>query len=273
MRMVDFEFNGERLSEYGFMPCFFNTSPQDSVEIGNNVTINKVKPANGDKFISTGYSYGDPFTVNFQTCKNVCGNIHPDISDVEVNYLVRWLNRKGYYKLRPIYEDGNFADVYYEGHFNVKLIMVGDRIVGLDLTFNSNAPYGFVGPLNYNYTFNSPEDKLSIFDWSDEVGYIYADATIELLEDGDLTIKNSIDVDNDIVVKNCKVGEKIVFYGVHKMITTTSVEHDVTLCNDFNYNFFRVRNHYGDTRNDFSANLKCKLAMSYSPIRKVGIVV
>lgn len=272
MRMIDFEYNGQRLSDFGMIPCLIDSSSDTAVEVANNVVINKIRAPNTYKYLAAGYSYEDVLTVNFQTCKSGCDMMHTSITDVEINRMMRWLNRKRYCKFKPIYIDGYFGDVYYEGTFNVKPIVIGKNIVGLDLTFSTNAPYGFLEPINFEHEFTSPEDKLILSDISDEVGHIYCNATITCLENGDLNISNSLDPDNVLIIHDCSNGEIITLNGQQKIISTNLDTHK-TLCNDFNYNFLRINNTYEDVENVFTSALKCKVSLEYSPIRKVGLIV
>jgi hypothetical protein len=112
---------------------------------------------------------------------------------------------------------------------------------------------------------------LIIQDYSDEVGYIYCDATIKCLEGGDLAIYNIDDNINDVIVNNCSAGEVITLRGQQKIIESDSWHE--ALYNDFNYNFLRICNSYENTNNEFWASIKCEVTITYSPIRKVGLIV
>ena len=71
MQMIDFEYNGEKLSDRGLMLCNFDGT-SDEVEVGNAVSINKVRTPNSNKSMAVGYSYDDDFSRPFSICKNVC---------------------------------------------------------------------------------------------------------------------------------------------------------------------------------------------------------
>lgn len=272
MRIIDFEYNGERLSDYGLMPCFIDSAPSEVVEVGNSVVINKVKAPNTQKYVSTNYSYEDVLSVSFQVCKIGCDVEAEYISDYELNKIMRWLNRKAFYIFKPIYDISVFDDVYFEGTFNVKPIYIANNIVGLDLVFTSNAPYGFIEKMKYNIQFEDSNDKYVIYDSSDEIGNIYCDVVITCLEGGDLNISNSLDAKNDVDIKNCAAGEIISIKGYEKIISSSLEMHD-TLPNDFNYNFLRICNTYERNDNVLTCSMKCKIEISYSPIRKVGIII
>lgn len=272
MQMIDFEYSGERLSDHGMTVCSFDGYPETVQDSGNNIELNTIKASNSNEYINTGYTYSDTFTVEFQVIKTGCSVVDEYITDVELNKLMRWLNRKKYCVFRPIYADDNFMNIYYKGFFNIKLIKSGKDVIGLDLTFVSNAPFGFMNPTTYTYEFKNQKDKFIIHDISDEVGMLYCETKIKCLEAGDLKISNTLDPDNDIIIKNCAVNEVISLHGKTKIIETSSIEH-VNICSDFNYNFLRVINTYYDVENIFTSSIRCKITVSYSPIRKVGIVL
>lgn len=271
MQMIDFEYNGEKLSDRGLMLCNFDGT-SDEVEVGNAVSINKVRTPNSNKSMAVGYSYDDDFSRPFSICKNICnGNDDLVISDTELNGIMRWLNRKRFCKFKPIYDDESFKNVYYNGTFNISLVKMGDKVIGLNLTLNTNAPFGYVEPLTYNYTFNDTNTAFVINDTSDEIGHLYCDVTIKCLEAGDLKITNSLDINNVVMINNCVADETITLRGEQKLITSDKAHK--TLYNDFNYKYIRINNTYEDVRNVFRANLSCEITITYSPIRKVGLVV
>ena len=272
MHMIDFEYNGERLSDYGLYPCYLDGSANDTVEVANLVSINKVKAPNSQKYISTGYAYEDVLNAQFQALKIGCNVNNSSITDVELNRIMRWLNRKRYCVFKPIYENGRFSNVYFEAFFNVRPIVIGEEIVGIDLTLNTNAPYGFIEPNTYRYEFSPTSNNLVIYDESDEIGHSYCDAIITCLENGDLKITNTLDPNNEVVIRDCSVGEVITLKGKEKIILSSLPGH-TSLANDFNYNYFRMNNTYENNRNVFKSSLRCNIEVTYSPIRKVGLIV
>ena len=271
MQMIDFEYNGEKLSDRNLMLCSFD-SPSDEVQIGNQVSITTIRMPNSNKHMSVGYTYDEVLMVEFSICKNFCNTDVPAISDAELNSIMRWLNRKRFCKFKPIHDDGSFKDVYFYGTFNIVPVKMGTNIVGLNLSLTTNAPFGFVESQKYSFTFDDENTEFVIDDMSDEIGHLYCDATIQCLESGDLEISNSLDINNTIIIKNCVAGETITLYGEQKIIETDKASHS-RLYNDFNYRYLRINNTYEDTQNVFTSNLSCEITLSYSPIRKVGMII
>ena len=98
----------------------------------------------------------------------------------------------------------------------------------------------------------------------------------EILENGNLTVCNSLD-DSKVVINNCTTGEVITFNADTK--TIYSNKRDSTIQNYFNYNFLKVVNKSDEfnseedySKNVYTANLKCIISFSYSPIAKIGVI-
>lgn len=269
MQVVNFEYNEELLSDYNLIICNFDgTNGFETMNIGNNIVINKIKAPNSNKYKSIGYSYEDVFKMEFQVGKLGCNVDNRIISETEINKIARWLNRKTYGKFKAIYDDGSFSNVYYNGVFNIQIIKFGDDIIGLTLTFESNSPFAYMDAITYNCESLSSGQQFIIDDISDETGYLYAFAEIECLESGNLIIDNVNDY-NRIIVNNCLQGEIITLNGENKIISSSLPSHS-TLPNDFNYKFLRIINEYDNVKNIFTSNIKCRLKITYSPVRKVG---
>lgn len=272
MQMVDFEYDGVRLSDYGMTIGSFDSSIDDIQNVGNSISLNQVKAHYSDEFYISGYQYEEPLQTTFSVIKKGCNTADESISDMEFGHLMRWLNRKTYSILRPIYDDDSFMDLYFMGTFNVMPIKVSGLIIGLELTFNANAPYGYYNSVTYAHIFQSSDDIFEINDYSEEIGHIYCDATIKILEDGFLKITNDLDTDNPVTIQNCKSGEIITMKGKPKIINTSLASHN-KLYNDFNFNFLRIKNYPDNVTNRFHSSLRCEISLTYSPIRKVGLIL
>ena len=94
------------------------------------------------------------------------------------------------------------------------------------------------------------------------------DMEITILSEGNFKLTNSMDK-KVMKINNCKSNEIITIDGENQVITSSLPSHD--LSNDFNYFFPRIINTYEERCNTFTPNLDCKIKITYSPIRKVGI--
>lgn len=269
---TDFEYAGMKLSDYGFMVgSISGSSGAGTVSIGSELTFNSVKNHSSNIYTVTSTTYNDVYQAEpFQILRYDCneGAIYPTEADIRA--LMKWLNRKEYAKFVPITDEwGYITETYWMGYFNAELTVDGGKIVGLELTFITNAPYGFGEPKTSENTLMSDEDSFGIYCDTDEIGYTYANAEITLNATGNLIIYNSLD-SHYTSIDNCTAGEKIILDGERKIISS-SLEHD-KLANDFNYNFIRLFANYDDDINMFSSNLPIDVSITYTPVHKTGVV-
>ena len=281
MNFTDFEYNGRRLSEFGCIICCINSGGGlETKDIGNKITFNKLNfkgKNNAQRFKLADTTYEEAFTTTFEIAKYNCNNVNDNyMSDEEARTLVKWLNQKTFHKFKMIYTDGQFSNIYYNGSFNIQMIVLGEKILGLSLTFESESPYGFYEPIIYNMDFSGDNKEFCIYDSSDESGFIYPEVKIEILEDGNLTLSNSMS-EEKTVISGCTVGEIITLDGNNKLISSN--KRDSTISNYFNYNFPKVINKNDEfyseeeyAKNVYATNLKCNISLSYSPIAKIGVI-
>ena len=305
MKAVDFEYNGKRLSEFGFMICSFDSKGVETVS-GSEISFNTVSTFNGSKFELTSAVYENCLEATIQICKNICSGEALEIQPREFRELTKWLNRKKFLKFKIF--DENYYDLFFEASFNISRIEVNGKLVGLELQVKTNRPFplkepkiitvscsdekevygwekykgnsklGYVTSENSNaypsgmhtdgYSYISVGQVYidSINDTSYEEGYIYPYVEITVNEDGNLKIHNSIE-NRETYIANCKAGEVITMD--YPIIQSSLSSHKIQ--NDFNWNFFRIANTYEKSRNDLTISLPCTIKIKYSPIVKVGL--
>ena len=282
MYCKDFEFDGNRLSDYGCIVChILNDGGASAISIGSNITFNTIKIPTVNKFKLMSTQYDEAYTTTFEICKHDCRNEdNKYFTQEETSYLMRWLNRKTFRKFKMIYDDGTLANVYYNASFNVKPITLYGDIIGFELTLQTDAPFGYYDEVEYTMEFTTDNLSHEHHDISDEIGYIYPSImTIETIVAGNFEMTNSQEPDRVIEIKNCKAGE-IITLVENKVITSSEVHSK--LHNDFNYKYPRICNEHEDIYNDgyavdnmkntFTVNMPCKITFIYSPICKMGIV-
>lgn len=279
MYATDFEFAGEKLSDYGLIICDFNNGGLETVSSGADIKFNQEKPSQSNYYfsdISNGYeeSYAPQ---PFQVCRNPClaeSQEEMYLSPQEVSALQRWLCRKKQYQKFKIKQE-NYEHIFWKAKFSAKQIEIGGNIIGLELTMTTDAPFAYTDEINIE---KECTDNLSfeVYDFSDEEGFIYPDISITFLEQkGDTAFALSNTFKNEEIFKmhisNFEIGETITINGRNQIIETSNSNHVLTLPKDFDYSFPKIANTYEDNKNIFTCNLKCKISLSYSPIIKVGL--
>lgn len=268
MKAYDFSYNGVRLSDIGYTICKFDGGGVETVSNGSEITFNTIPSLNGQVYHLTSSSYEDCITATLQICKNQCDGHGMEISIQETRDIMKWLNSKTFQKLRFIDYDGEFTGIYFMASFNVSRIEVDGRIMGFELEVFTDRPHALQDPVTISIDNPKPNVVKSFFSKSDEAGFVYPNMKIEIKQDGDLTIR-SITEDRTTVIKDCKNGEVITID--YPMIKSSSPSHNKTIMNNFNWVFYRVSTTFKDSKNEFTASLPCSIALTYSPIAKVGI--
>lgn len=285
MNFIDFEYDKERLSDYGMTLCKFNGNGNiETMPSGADISFNQIKPSGSDKFRLYSSIYESAYTATFQICKNPCDKITDEtmyLTPDEVSAIQRWLCRKNSYRIFKIDQIG-YENIFWKSTFSSKQVMVDGHIIGLELTMFTDCPYAYeeIRPIEFNCKANEP---FTVYDMSDEEGYIYPSVEIQFLGKGiaDLSdpsrdiglftfeLSNSLDK-KTTKIKNCSINETIKIDGESLIISSSGTPHP-SLANDFNYFFPKIINSYSNRKNDFTANADCKVIFWYSPIRKIGL--
>lgn len=292
MQLKDIIYDGQKFSDYGLLTVFVSMSEETTPDVGNKLEFTKVKPYESDVYNVVDAQYSDVLSLQFEVSKINCEHINDYIfSGKEMNEIMMWLNRKGLHKIQFIYENDEFADTFFMGSFTeLHPLLVGDKPVGFNCTFTTNAPFGFHEPVSVtNYKIKTDENGNIVKDSngntqtdtvkdfkvnsiSMEEGFLYCNATIKLKEAGNFVLTNEDD-NNPVVVNNCIKDEVLTFTGWNNVKDIKSSVAHKKLYNDFNFNFPRIINKYGNPHNHFKSNLDAEIKMTYIPVVKIGEII
>lgn len=295
---MDFEFDGKTLADFGCV-MFSEGLSEDRLAV-SAMAFDTIKSALSDISLKAAHTYEDNYSTTVLITKNCCArkclddperpyytvngtnlkitlgyckeeqhaviddkftcNDELNLSDMEISALTKWLVRKQYKWFR-------WCDryVWYRAQNKIEKIYVGEDVIGLAVTINTNAPYGFSEEIDEVFY---EVDHMDIVDQTDEEGYIYPEMTVTFKESGDFELENTYD-ESVTRIKNVSEGETIVFRGDLQEIESSDASH--TLPVDFNFVFPRLCNLYGENMNHFESNLDCDFNVKYRGIRKVGL--
>lgn len=266
MRFSNFEYDGISLQDKGLGIVSFSGMQDDDITTDSQRNFESISLYNGryQPFLTSVYE--DRLEIEFSIGKDYCDNEDNEtFSIVEIEDIQYWLNRPTPHIFR-ILDDEEYADVFWEGSFNLSWVKAGEDTIGLNATFISNRPYGigiensYIGELGNN-------NSLIINDVSHDEGSIIPNIIITILEAGNLELTNTFNNKTTITkINNCTNGEEIVFSNLQQIISSNE-NHDVY--SDFNWVFPRIYNLFGNVENIFTSNLRCNCVFSYNPIRKV----
>lgn len=270
MYATNFEFAGERLSDYGMIICDFGGGGLETVSSGSDITFNQIALNKGNRFFIGSATYDSALTSTFTIAKNPClAETQEDmyLPVAEISALQRWLCRKEYHKFKIDQEE--FYDIYWNVTFSAKQIELGGKIVGLELTLYADAPFAYADEITIEMDWSSGSiNPIECYDLSDEIGVIYPNIQIEFLMSGHFNLWNELESERKMIINHCSKGEVITIKGKEHIISSSTGR---SLSSDFNYIFPRLLNSYTENKNTFNCDLLCKVTLSYSPIRKVGI--
>ena len=270
MRTLDFWYDGQCLSDYGFVVCDFSSgSGIDEVSAGSTVTFVKVSRNNGAKYSLTNTKYDACMSATFDICKNpdISGN-DMEITSDEFRDLARWLNRKKYLPFHFISDDGAVDEIetcHHNASFNLSKLMLDEKVYGIRLKLETDMPYGYGDERILSWSATSNNLTKVIMDTSDEIGFIYPTLVVVCKQNCDFVITNESEGCLS-VIKNCKAGEIITMYGDTNIIASSNTGHDIS--NDFNYDFFRIGNDAARMENVITVSNPCDITIRYSPIIK-----
>lgn len=263
MKCYDFEYDGIRLSDKGFMICKFDSGGVDTVSNGSEITFNTVSTLRGVKHELTSVEYGDYLTATFQICNNYCDRRSEEISLDDMRDVMRWLNRKNFHKFRLL--DDEYSGIYFEASFNVSKVEVDGKLYGFELEMFTNRPFAIAEPVTVKLDVKADE-TINVYNKSDDEGYVYPNMEITVNESGDLEIYNAME-DRTMTIKNCVADEVITIE--YPMISSSVESHKIQ--NDFNWVFFRLASTFKNKLNEVEVSLPCSIQLIYLPIVKVGI--
>lgn len=267
MYACDFEYDGQYLSDYGFIICNFGgTSDFDTISAGSKITFNTVSRHRGKIYGLAGTQYDECITSTIQICKDPEKHSDMHITNDEYRDIMRWLNRHEFLKFQVLNEDDIEQDAcYYEASFNVDKILINKVLYGLELTMETNKPFGYGQEITVSWDIIDTTKTYVLSDMSDEIGYTYPTMVITCKQAGDLNIHNETE-NCTMVIRNVSEGEVITVDGSTGIIESSMNSHKIY--DDFNFEFFRIGNTINNRSNKISASIPCHLKLTYTPIIK-----
>lgn len=216
MRAEDFEYDGRLLSDIGMEIVQFDSgSGFDMTTAGSALSFDTISTRSGRAFPLVATHYDEVFTANISICK-------PDGATVttgEYRYIMHWLNQKQYKKLRILADE--LVGICFYGTFNIEKVEHLGRIVGFNLEFTSNAPFGYGDQIQDSFSL-STNSSHTIDDNSDEFGEIPFDSfVITCNAAGTLSLENHYD-NRVTTFTDCQNGEIITIDGKTMTITSSS---------------------------------------------------
>ena len=268
MMSSDFKFSNKYLSYFGMMICEFDGGA-DSITIGSQISFNTTKSANSDKLLTLNTEYSEPLSTSFQIAKIDDTNSVIPLTMEEIRAITLWLQTADVRELRFCDNKYGFDEIIYTGSFDrVSRINKNGMIVGLEVSFLSNLPYGLTEEQVIEIDALKNSD-FSLINDNDMNGYFVPRLVeITLKEAGDFVLYNK-NTKIETVITGCIANEVISIDQELQWLSTNYQQHDIHDC--FNYNFIKIFRRDESNENSFFTSLNCTLKVYCSYARKVGI--
>lgn len=160
MKAHDFEFDGKRLSDFGFIVCNFDDKGLKTISNGATITFNTIPTLNGSYHKLASSVYEDCLETTIQICRNPCNGDIMEISSATFRSITGWLSRKKFLKFKILDEDN--IDLYHEAVINIGKIELDGKLIGLELEIRTNRPFALKEPQTITITC---EDGKEVYGW------------------------------------------------------------------------------------------------------------
>lgn len=269
MYAYDFEYDGKRLSDFGFIIASLGEqSGVSTTDAGSEITFITSPMQAGKRFVPGGSKYDKCLETSFQICKNpmLFDDGEMEITADEFRALSRWLNRREFLWFHASdWCNPEKARAWVRASFSLSRVDASGVTYGIELKMQTDSPFCYGEEVVEELTFASGALTKTIEDKNDEIGITFPRMVITCGASGKLTLSNSM-TGCSCSVSNCTSGEVLTFSGDTKIISTSNVAHDVV--EDFNYNFFSIGNTFSNKVNSITSNKACTVELRYRPIYK-----
>lgn len=133
-----FVFNGENSDDYNLTIAWIGSPNIDTSENGLNLSLEKTK----NKLNNTTNTYGiqsENIVINFSITKKD----FTEITRLESIQINEWLTSSSTPKFLAFNDDDSYPIHYYAVCTQIKDVVVGEKLVGKELKFETNSPFAF----------------------------------------------------------------------------------------------------------------------------------
>lgn len=269
MYATDFEYDGQMLSDFGFMVTSIGGQSGVSMENkGAEISFLTSPMQAGKHFVPVGSKYEKCLETSFHICKDpeFFDKDKMEISTEEFRALGRWLNRREFLWFHAI-DLSNYGDAlpWVRASFTLARIDVSGTTYGIELHMTTDSPFCYGEEIVKQFSFTTGALSKILIDENDEIGETFPQMTITCSEAGTLVLCDDV-TGCECSIENCVEGEVITFGGETKIVSTSNVAHNIA--DDFNYDFFCFGNTYGNNKNTITTSMPCTVEIRYRPIYK-----
>lgn len=259
MDALDFIYNGQALSDYGFIIASFG---DDGTVTPGGITYTTTNVPNNDRKYISSMQYDSTIVFEFAIAKFDCMKKAEPIDRYEESAIRKWLEcEDGYHDLYFRQED--FENIYYRAYFTVTPQIIAGRTYGYKLVATTDNVYAY--DVECENEFDMEADiEYSLITFSDKCGYIYPKIEITPFESGDL----KLDITANDEIQSSSVFRNVVANQTFKLDCQLKKVENMDF-NNFNLIFPRLLQGHDDTFNTITASIPCHIKISYVPRKKI----
>lgn len=263
IRTDRFMFDGKNsYTDFNLLVCNIGKEEDDTTSAGSKFTKKTHYSHTLKKWIYYGYEYEEHLTFTFDVIKNPCKTSNEAFTSNDIQSITNWLMRtdgdKEFYL-----PDKNIR--FFGTCTNIDIKSVGEKKIGLSITLETNAPFGYSDLKECELSNSSTaQSAKTIYSYSTEEGKNFVDIKIECFHDTNVIIKNDY---GELTINNCVKGEVITINGETKVITSSVGTHKIY--NDFNFQYLYIDK--GNNYFEISGDDTFYVWITYRDIYKVGV--
>lgn len=276
-----FVFNGENSDDYNLTIAWIGSPDIDTSENGLNLSLEKTK----NKLNNTTNTYGiqsENIVINFSITKKD----YTEITRLESIQINEWLTTSPTPKYLAFNDDDSYPLHYYAVCTQIEDIIVGGKLVGKELRFETNSPFAFSKKVEKK--INIINDQIIHINNTSNAhnNIIYPTVMISALSSKivieNKTDKKSVTIDTTILSAESDGSKYIKLDSYHMSVTdknnrllpvyklgwNNDYKSYVSTVNDYMTNIYWLRFIKG--RNEIKITGDCKVTIEYEFPRKAG---
>lgn len=270
MYVDDFEFDGKRLSDFGYTCITWDGGTNASSAVAN-IDFTTHRPVNRDVWHHYSSQFAEPLAEPIQIGKLDCStSTLTALAPYDLSPIMRWLVRRDGFKPFKLPDQDGYSDLVFFAQIDAKPLVFGGKVYALELTVNTNRPYA-VRLMSKDFTIPSAGGSYTIENISDDVGILPVFMRIATAQPGILTVKNErFSESHALEIKNCATNEVFTLDGENLIASEAVHRTDIPFAKRFNFRFPMLTSTYEDTQNKFVFSLPCSVHMEWKSPVKVG---
>ena len=259
----DIYFNGAFGYEYNVKLALFDNKNEEKDSGIDYDVLNSIAGASST-YMDYGVKLKDPLQLQGCFIKCPCDNDTYEYSVTEQRQILTWLTKTKSLSWLKIYDNEVETVSYLCRVISITRKLINDKVVGFDVTWETNSPFAYSGLIEESYTSTGSLILDNYYCDSDDSDFLYPKMEIEV-DSSELTIITESPVETrTTTLKNLLVGDTVYLDNLNRFIYSRT---DKKFNTDFNWIFVRLTPRQ---YNKITVNGSCDLKVKYRLPRRIG---